>query len=217
MTFTQTERSTVRRLPARAGYDRATAYAILDEALIAHVGLADGDQPFVIPMMFARSGDAIVLHGSPVSRLLRSMKTGLPVCVTVTHIDGLVLARSAFHHSMNYRSVVVLGVATVVEDLERKAELLDALVEHLVPGRTADARRPSTKELLATIVLTLPIEEASVKVRTGPPLDDEDDLELPVWAGVLPLRLAPGMPVADGDTKGATVPAYLEAAARFRG
>ena len=215
MTFARTERSTVKRLPARASYDRDLAHSILDEALIAHVGIADGDQAYVIPMMFARCGDDIVLHGSPASRLLRSIKAGTPVCVTVTHIDGLVLARSAFHHSMNYRSVVVLGVATVVEDLDHKAKVLDALVEHLVPGRTADARRPSTKELQATLVLTVPIEEVSVKVRTGPPLDDEDDLGLPVWAGVLPLRITAGEAIADDGADGMTVPPYLSTAPRF--
>jgi nitroimidazol reductase NimA-like FMN-containing flavoprotein (pyridoxamine 5'-phosphate oxidase superfamily) len=190
----------VRRLPARASYDPAVAHAILDEGFVAHVGLATDDGPVVIPMLYARDGDRLVLHGSAASRLLRGAR-GVEVCVTVTLIDGLVLARSAFHHSVNYRSVVVIGRATPVTD-DAKRALLDRLVEHIVPGRTADARPPSEKELRATLVLELPLAEASVKVRTGDPVDDEEDLGLPVWAGVIPLALTPGDPRPAGDLAG---------------
>jgi nitroimidazol reductase NimA-like FMN-containing flavoprotein (pyridoxamine 5'-phosphate oxidase superfamily) len=198
----------VRRLPARASYDPAHAHAILDEGLVAHVGLATADGPVVIPMLYARDGDRLVLHGSAASRLLRGAR-GVEVCVTVTLVDGLVLARSAFHHSVNYRSAVVIGRATPVTDLDEKRGLLECLVEHVVPGRTADARPPSEKEMRATLVLQVPLAEASVKVRTGDPIDEDDDLGLPVWAGVIPLALTPGVPVSAGDlADGIPVPAY---------
>jgi nitroimidazol reductase NimA-like FMN-containing flavoprotein (pyridoxamine 5'-phosphate oxidase superfamily) len=202
-------RSTVRRKPERGGYDRVAAAAILDEGLVAHVGLAGDDGPVVIPMLYGRVGDQVILHGSPASRLLRGGAKGVDLCVTVTLVDGLVLARSAFHHSMNYRSVVVFGRATPVTDLDAKRAALDALVEHLVPGRTADARPPSDKELRGTLVLALPLAECSVKVRSGEPVDDDEDLALPVWAGVIPLVTVPGdpVPVSDGGA-GAPVPAY---------
>jgi nitroimidazol reductase NimA-like FMN-containing flavoprotein (pyridoxamine 5'-phosphate oxidase superfamily) len=195
----QSEATTVKRLPARASYEREEAYAILDEGLIAHVGIAVDGQPFVIPMAYGRDGDRLLLHGSVASRLLRSLDTGAPVCVTVTLLDGLVLARSQFHHSMNYRSVVVLGTATRIRDAAAAASGLERIVDHLVPGRTAEARPGNDAELRKTAVLELPIEEASVKRRTGGPIDDDEDMDLPVWAGVLPLRLATGEPVAESD------------------
>jgi nitroimidazol reductase NimA-like FMN-containing flavoprotein (pyridoxamine 5'-phosphate oxidase superfamily) len=187
----------VRRLPARGSYDRAEAYAILDEGLVAHVAFVADGAPVVIPTTYARVGDSLVLHGSPASRMLRRLKRGVEVCVTVTLLDGLVLARSAFHHSMNYRSVVVMGTAVEVTDRDEKLRAMTALVEHIVEGRSADARLPSDHELRSTLVLALPIDEASVKRRTGPPLDDEEDLALPVWAGVVPLHQVPGEPVDD--------------------
>lgn len=187
----QTERTTVSRLPKRAAYEREAVHAILDEGLVCHVGFVAGGQPYVIPTAYARVGETLYIHGSAASRMLKTLSDGVPVCVTVTLLDGLVLARSAFHHSMNYRSAVVLGTARLVEDAEEKARALESIVEHIVPGRGADVRQPNPKELLATSVLALPIEEASAKVRTGPPIDDPEDMTLPVWAGVLPLRLAP--------------------------
>jgi uncharacterized protein len=202
-------RTAVRRLPERGSYDRAAAHAILDEGLVAHVGLAGDDGPVVIPMLYGRRGDRLLLHGSPASRLLRGGAKGVDLCVTVTLVDGLVLARSAFHHSMNYRSVVVFGRATPVTDPDDKRAALDALVEHIVPGRTADARPPSDKELRGTLVLSLPLDECSVKARTGGPKDDEDDLDLPVWAGVIPLTTVPGAPEGAADLRGAPpVPGY---------
>ena len=206
----QTPRTTVRRLGKRGAYDRETIEAILDEALICHVGFVVDDQPMVIPTIHARVDDALYFHGSVASRMLRSLEQGVAACVTVTLLDGLVLARSAFHHSMNYRSVVVLGTATVVVDREEKLRVLDALVEHVMKGRSADARPPSEAELNATLVLRLPISEASAKIRTGPPIDDEEDYALPVWAGVLPLELTPLAPVADPRlTGGIPLPLYL--------
>jgi uncharacterized protein len=206
----RTPRTTVRRLGKRGAYDRETIEAILDEALICHVGFVVDDQPMVIPTIHARIDDALYFHGSVASRMLRSLEKGVPTCVTVTLLDGLVLARSAFHHSMNYRSVVVLGTATVVVDREEKLRVLDALVEHVMKGRSADARPPSEAELNATLVLRLLITEASAKIRTGPPIDDEEDYALPVWAGVLPLELTPLAPVADPRlTAGIQLPRYL--------
>ncbi|MCU1463577.1 MAG: putative flavin-nucleotide-binding protein [Acidimicrobiales bacterium] len=203
-----TEHTTVRRLPARARYDRATLDAILDEGLVCHVGFVTGGRPFVIPTTYGRVGDDLYLHGSPASRLLRTLSDGVDVCVTVTLLDGIVLARSAFHHSMNYRSAVLVGRATVVDDLEEKRAALDAFVEHVVPGRAADARPPNEKELRATLVLRLPIADASAKVRTGGPIDDDEDMALAVWAGELPLRTTPGPPVADAGVD-VRVPAYV--------
>ena len=190
-------RTKVRRRPARGAYDRDTIDAILDEGLIAHVGFTVEDQPFVMPMLYARAGDELLLHGSPASRMLASMREGVPVCCTVTLLDGIVFARSAFHHSMNYRSVVVLGTARAVEDEAAKRAALDAVVEHVLPQRTADARGPNAKELRATLVLSVPLDEASAKVRTGPPADAADDMDLPVWAGELPLRTVAGPPLPD--------------------
>jgi nitroimidazol reductase NimA-like FMN-containing flavoprotein (pyridoxamine 5'-phosphate oxidase superfamily) len=205
-----TERTTLERLPKRGVYERAAIHAILDEALWCHVGFVADGQPFVIPTIHARVGERLYVHGSAASRMLRTLGAGVPVCVTVSLLDGLVLARSAFHHSMNYRSVVVLGTALEVTGREEKAEALEAIVEHVVPGRSADARGPSELELNATTVLRLPLAEASAKVRTGPPLDDEEDYALPCWAGVLPLRLVAGEAQADPRLPaGVPVPAYV--------
>jgi nitroimidazol reductase NimA-like FMN-containing flavoprotein (pyridoxamine 5'-phosphate oxidase superfamily) len=192
----RTERTTVRRLPDRGGYDRETADAILDEALVCHVGFAVEGQPFVIPTIHARVGTTLYIHGSAASRLLRHGKT-LPLCVTVTLVDGLVMARSAFHHSMNYRSAVVLGQAREVTDPEEKTDALRAIVEHVAAGRWDEVRWPTELELKATTVLALPIDEASTKIRKGPPSDDEEDYARDTWAGVIPLRMAPGEPIAD--------------------
>jgi len=194
---TQTKRTTVKRLPARGSYDRETINAILDEGFICHVGFAVDGQPYVIPTGYARVGDLFYIHGSSASRMLKNIAMGIDVCVTVTLIDGLVLARSAFHHSMNYRSVVILGKAELVEDPDEKDKALEALTEHIVPGRWADVRWPTELELKATTVLKLAIEEASTKIRTGAPIDDEDDYAMDVWAGVLPLALATGTPISD--------------------
>ena len=192
--LTPTPRTTVRRLPTRGSYDRALIDSILDEALVCHVGFSAEGQPYVLPMNFARVGDAIYLHGSVASRLLRALRDGVPVCATVTLLDGVVLARSAFHHSMNYRSVVVLGSAREVTAPDEKRAALTAIVEHVLPGRSEVVRGPSDPELATTLVLSLPITEASAKVRTGPPLDDEEDYAVPCWAGEIPLRLTAGPP-----------------------
>jgi nitroimidazol reductase NimA-like FMN-containing flavoprotein (pyridoxamine 5'-phosphate oxidase superfamily) len=189
--------------------------AILDEALVCHVGFVSDGQPFVIPTIHARVGDHVFVHGSAASRMLKTLQGGLPVCLTVTLVDGLVLARSAFHHSMNYRSVVVLGDAEAVTDNGEKWDALHAIVEHVAPGRWSEVREPSAKELAGTLVLRLPIEEASAKVRTGPPLDDEEDYALECWAGVLPLRLTPGTPVPDPRMpEGRPLPASVTGYAR---
>jgi nitroimidazol reductase NimA-like FMN-containing flavoprotein (pyridoxamine 5'-phosphate oxidase superfamily) len=198
MTALQTERTTVKRLPKRGVYDRDTVYRILDEALICHAGFIVDGMPVVIPTIHWREGDTLYLHGSQASRMLRSLRGGVEACVTVTLLDGLVIARSAFHHSMNYRSAVLFGTAREVTDRDEKLRALDALVEHVLRGRSAEARKPNEKELRQTMVLAMPIEEASAKVRTGGPVDDEEDYDLPVWAGVVPVRLAFGEPVDDG-------------------
>lgn len=194
---TQTERTTVKRFPARGHYERETIDAILDEGFICHVGFVIESQPFVIPTGYARVGDLVYIHGSSASRMLRNLSQGINVCVTVTLIDGLVLARSAFHHSMNYRSVVILGTAERVSDIGEKNVALEALTEHIVPGRWADVRWPNDLELKATTVLKLAIDEASAKIRTGGPIDDEEDYAMDVWAGVLPLNLESAAPIAD--------------------
>ena len=193
--YQRTERTRLRRLPERAAYDRATVHAILDEGFLCHVGFVAGGQPYAIPTGYARVGETIYLHGSTGSRL--GLRPGMDVCVTVTLLDGLVLARSAFHHSMNYRSVMVLGRTRAVRAPEEKDAALRALVEHIVPGRTEEVRGPDGRELAATAVLALPLAEVSAKVRTGPPKDDDPDYDLPIWAGVLPLALTPGDPVPD--------------------
>ena len=192
------ERATVRRLADRADYEPATVAAILDEGLVCHLAFSVDGHPKVIPTTFVRVGDVLYVHGSAASHTLRSLAGGIEVCVAVTLLDGLVLARSAFHHSMNYRSVVVYGVAERVDDEDEKDLAFAALVERMAPGRTTGGiRMPSPAERRKTLVLRLPLAEASAKVRTGPPIDDEDDLQLPVWAGVIPLRLVPGEPVPD--------------------
>ena len=205
----QTERTTLKRLPDRGHHDRATIDAILDEALICHLGLVDGEgRPFVIPTIHARVGDQLYVHGSPASRALRTAdRSGVDACVTVTLLDGLVLARSAFHHSMNYRSVVVYGKATKLEDPAEKVTALGAIVEHVLAGRSEGCREPNGHEVKSTLVLRLPLDEASAKVRTGGPLDDDDDMTLPVWASVVPLRLVPGDPIPDEGVS-APWPAY---------
>jgi nitroimidazol reductase NimA-like FMN-containing flavoprotein (pyridoxamine 5'-phosphate oxidase superfamily) len=184
-------------MPQRGAYDRAAVNRILDEGLVCHVGIVEEGQPCVIPTLYVRVGDRLYLHGSPASRLLRAVQRSEPVCVTVTLTDGLVLARSALHHSMNYRSVVLFGTAAPVEDPALKLEVLRGLSEHLIPGRWQDVRPPSDAELRRTLVVWLPIEEASAKIRTGPPVDDEGDYALPTWAGVIPLRLTAAAPEPD--------------------
>ena len=208
--FEQTERTTLKRLPKRAEYDRERVYEILDEAFICHVGFLFDGHPYVIPTGYGRIGDKLYIHGSAASRMLRTLQEGVDVCVTVTLIDGLVLARSAFHHSMNYRSVVILGKAVAVEDPAEKMEALRAFTDHIVPGRWDEVREPDEGELRATLVLSLPLVEASAKIRTGPPIDDEPDYEIPVWAGEIPLTLATGEPVADPRLKdGLAFPDHL--------
>src|SRR5437899_469050 len=195
--FPQTARTTLKRLPYRGSYDRELIDQILDEGFVCHLGFAVDGQPFVIPTGYARVGDKLFIHGSQASRMLRTLGKGIDVCLTVTLIDGLVLARSAFHHSMNYRSVVVFSRATAVDDPEEKIVALRALSEHMVPGRWDDVREPNAREVQLTTVLSLSLHEASAKVRTGPPLDDEEDYALSVWAGVIPLRIAVDKPIAD--------------------
>jgi nitroimidazol reductase NimA-like FMN-containing flavoprotein (pyridoxamine 5'-phosphate oxidase superfamily) len=195
--FTPTERTQVKRLPKRAVYDKAQIDSILDAGYVCHVGFVAVGQPCVIPTGYVRAGDRIYIHGSPASRMLRALEQGADVCVTVTLLDGIVLARSAFHHSMNYRSVVVFGRARLVTDPGEKLEALRAFVEHVWPGRWAAVRQPNDRELAATSVLALPLDEASAKVRTGPPIDDDADYALPVWAGVIPVRTELGEPIVD--------------------
>ena len=215
--FAPTERTQVRRLAKRAVYDRGTVYQILDEGLVCHVGFVADGQPVVIPTGYGRCGDTLYIHGSVGSRMLRNLAQGAEVCVTVTLLDGLVLARSAFHHSMNYRSVVILGTARIVEDEAAKRDALRALTEHIAPGRWPEVRPPSENELKVTSVLAIPLEEVSAKVRTGPPLDDEEDYALPVWAGVLPLKLRPEQPVPDSRLRASIeVPEYIRAYTRCR-
>jgi uncharacterized protein len=206
--YQRTERTTLRRLPERAAYDRETIHAILDEGFICHVGFVVDEQPHVIPTGYVRVGETLYLHGSSGSRL--GLRPGMPVCVTVTLLDGIVLARAAFHHSFQYRSVVALGRTRLVTGADEKEAALRALVDHIVPGRSADVRGGSRKELAATVVLALPLNEVSAKVRTGDPKDEEEDYDLPYWAGILPLALEPGRPVPDPRLKpGSTVPPYV--------
>jgi uncharacterized protein len=195
--FPQTTRTTLKRLPKRGVFDRDLVYRILDEGFICHVGFVAGDHPVVIPTGYGRDGDRLYIHGSQASRMLKTLQTGIDVCVTVTLLDALVLARSAFHHSMNYRSVVVFGRATLVDERSEKLEALRVISDQVIRGRWDDVRLPTEAELKQTTVLMLPLEEVSAKVRTGPPLDDEEDYELPIWAGIVPLRLCAGAPVAD--------------------
>jgi len=195
--FTRTDKNRINRLPKRGHYDEQTIYSILDEALICHVGFVEKKQPYVIPINFARMDDSIVLHGAKASRLLKHVAQGHPVCVEATIVDGLVLARSVFHHSVNYRSVVLFGKGYLIEEEQEKLAALKAITEHLIPGRWEETRPPNRKELNATAVVSIKIDEASAKVRVGPPIDDEEDYVLPVWAGVLPLQEMPLSPVRD--------------------
>jgi len=214
---TPSARTRVVREPQRGVYDRSTAYQILDEAFICHVGFVVDGQPFVIPTGYGRAGDNLYIHGSAASRMLRRVDEGIAVCVTVTLLDGLVLARSIFNHSMNYRSVVILGTARAVTDAKEKLEALRLLSEHILPGRWAESRQPNEKELKATLVLRLPIEEFSSKVRQGPPLDDEEDFAFPTWAGVVPLTLVAGEPIDDARLMpGITAPEYARGYTRKR-
>ena len=201
----------MKRHPERGAYERATIDAILDEALICHVGFVHEEQPYVIPTIHARDGDSLYLHGSPGSRMLRRLRAGIDVCVTATLLDGLVLARSVYNHSMNYRSVVVVGRAREITDRVEKLRAMESVVEHVVRGRWRDARQPSEAELKATTILALPLDEASAKVRSGGPTDAEDDLTLDVWAGVIPLSLRAGPPVPDNEL---ALPPYVERYAR---
>ncbi len=206
----KTTRTRVKRLPKRGAYDRETINAILDEAFICHIGFVVEGQPYVIPTGFARVGDDLYIHGSSASRMLRTLSEEVDVCMTVTLVDGLVLARSAFHHSINYRSVVVLGKAVLVTDPDEKNSALEAITEHIVPGRWADVRWPNELELKATSVLRLPIKEASAKIRVGDPVDDEEDYAMDVWAGVLPLEVGHGDPIADAKLpSGIEPPEYV--------
>ena len=204
-----TDRTRLRQRPDRGAHDRTTINRILDEGFVCHVGFVSEGQPFVVPMGYGRVGDTLYVHGSAASRMLCSLETGIDVCLTVTLLDGLVLARSAFSHSMNYRSVMILGTAKRVEDTEEKLSALEAISEHIVPGRWAEVRRPTQEELNATRVLKLPLTEASAKIRTGPPKDVPKDYDLAVWAGVLPLSLVAGEPVEDPDSKVRQIPVYL--------
>jgi nitroimidazol reductase NimA-like FMN-containing flavoprotein (pyridoxamine 5'-phosphate oxidase superfamily) len=196
-TYTPTNRTQVRRLPKRATYDKEQVHAILDEGYICHVGFVNEGKPLVIPTGYARFGDQLYIHGSAASRMLRSAGGGVDVCVTVTLVDGFVLARSVFHHSMNYRSVVVLGKARLVTDAEEKRAALRCFTNHIVAERWEEARQPTDQELKATSVLALPLEEVSAKVRTGPPIDDEEDYSMPIWAGVVPIQGQVGEPLPD--------------------
>jgi hypothetical protein len=209
--FTPTKRSTLKRLPKRAAYERKTIYRILDEAFICHVGFIESDHPIVIPTAYGRCSDVLYIHGSAASRMLRGLASGIPACVAVTLLDGLVLARSAFHHSMNYRSVVVFGTASVVKDPAEKLNALHTISEHILPGRWADVRKPDDAELKRTLVLELPLTEASAKIRTGPPVDEEADYNLPIWAGVVPLSTVVLLPIADPKLgPGLKTPAYTQ-------
>jgi nitroimidazol reductase NimA-like FMN-containing flavoprotein (pyridoxamine 5'-phosphate oxidase superfamily) len=203
-------RTRVRRLPKRGAYERATIDAILDEGLVCHLGFVHEGHPVVIPTLYARCGDVVYVHGSAASRMLRTLAAGAEACLAVSLVDALVLARSAFHHSVNYRSVVLFGTAVPVRDPDEKARALEAFTEHMVPGRWEDVRWPTAKELRATSVLRMEIDQASAKVRTGPPVDDEEDYQRETWAGVLPLRVAPGKPLPDDRLPGSVrVPRYV--------
>jgi len=208
--FTPTEKTKLYRIPKRGVYERETIYQILDEGFICHIGFTAGGKTYVIPTSYARQGDKLLIHGSSASRMMREMAQGIEVCVTVTLLDGLVLARSAFHHSMNYRSVVIFGTAQLITDAGEKYAALKAFTEHIIPNRWQEIRPPNDLELKATIVLSLPIEEASAKIRTGDPVDDEVDYPLNVWAGVVPLKMKQGQPIRDprlnSDVK---LPKYL--------
>jgi len=216
-THVPTARTRVIREAQRGVYERAAAYQILDEGFICHVGFVVEEQPFVIPTAYGRSGDNLYIHGSAASRMLRHLDKGVAVCLTVTLLEGLVLARSIFNHSMNYRSVMVLGTAVAVQDASEKLEALKLLSEHILPGRWAESRQPNEKELKQTLVMRLPIEEFSAKVRQGPPIDDEEDYSFPTWAGVIPLEMVAGAPIKDPRLDPNTpAPAYARAYSRKR-
>ncbi len=197
-----TKRTKLKRIPKRGNFDRETVNKILDEAIVCHVGFTVENQPFVIPTGFARSGETLLIHGSAASRMMRNLSEGIDVCVTVTLIDGLVLARSAFHHSVNYRSVVIFGNAELIEDEAEKNEALRLFTEHIIPNRWNEIREPNAKELKSTTVLKLPITEASAKIRTGDPVDDPEDHDLNVWAGVIPLKMIAEKPIDDALLNG---------------
>ena len=206
---TPTARTRVIREADRGVYDRETVYRILDEGFLCHAGFVVDGQPFVIPTSYGRKDSSLYIHGSAASRMLRQMKDGVPVCITVTLLEGLVLARSIFNHSMNYRSVVILGKATLVDDPDEKLAALRTLSEHILPGRWEDSRQPNERELKATSVLRVPIEEFSAKVRQGPPIDDEEDYSFPTWAGVVPLEMVAGAPIDDARLlPGTKIPQY---------
>jgi uncharacterized protein len=210
--FKPTGRTTVKRLPLRGNYERETVNQILDEGFVCHVGFIVDNRPVVIPTGYGRRGDQLYIHGSAASRMLKTLREGIDVCVSVTLVDALVLARSAFHHSMNYRSVVIFGRAQVLEDEDEKMEALRAFTDHIMRRRWEESRLPTSNELRATLVLSLSLVEASAKIRTGPPVDDEEDYELPVWAGELPLRLATGDAVPDPRLRdGIELPSYVQA------
>jgi len=215
--YEPTDRTEVRRLPKRAVYDRAQIDAILDAGMVCHVGFVADSQPYVLPTGYVRSGDQVYFHGSAASRMLRTLASGLDVCVTVTLLDGLVLARSAFHHSVNYRSVVILGKARLVTDATERVEALRAFTNHVVPGRWEEVRPPNEQELKATTVLALKLDEVSAKVRQGPPVDDEEDYALPVWAGWVPLETRVGRPVADERLHPHAPPLDLSRFTRYAG
>ncbi|HUO49300.1 MAG TPA: pyridoxamine 5'-phosphate oxidase family protein [Acidimicrobiales bacterium] len=216
-TLEQTERTTLRRKRERGSYDRAAAYAVLDEALVAHVGFELGGSPHVVPMAHARVGDDLYLHGATGNRMLRHLADGASVCVTVTLVDGVVLARAAVHHSLNYRSLVLYGTAERVAGAEEADRASAALLDHMAPGRAADARPPNGADRRRTLFLRVPIAEGSLKVRTGGPVDEEEDLGLDVWAGVVPLSLGAGAPLPDaGLASGLPLPRYAAAYARPR-
>lgn len=202
--------TSLNRLPERGSHDFDLACKLIDESRVCHVGFTIDQQPYVVPMAIGREGDQLLIHGSVVSRLITNLADGLPCCVTVTHLDGIVLARSAFHSSMNYRSVMVFGCARPVKDPEEKLRAMDALVEHLAPGRLAELREPTRKEINATTVLKLPIKQFSIKQRSGPPNDASHDVSLPIWAGVIPLALTALEPVDAPDViEGIRVPEYV--------
>ena len=215
--FPITELNRVRRIPERGQYDRDTIYQIVDQALYCHVGFVHDNQPFVIPTIHARLDDTLVFHGAKASRLLKQIRAGNSICVAITLLDGLVLARSVFNHSMNYRSVVLFGTGRAIEAEDEKLQALQALTEHIARGRWDDARKPNRRELDATAVVAMSIESASAKIRTGPPSDDEEDYDLPIWAGVLPIQLQALKPVNDPRlSDGIPVPEYIMSYDRVR-
>jgi nitroimidazol reductase NimA-like FMN-containing flavoprotein (pyridoxamine 5'-phosphate oxidase superfamily) len=209
-TFSITHRNEIKRVPERAHYEKTTIYEIIDEALYCHVGFVEGKQPYVIPSMHARLEDNIILHGSKDSRLIQYVQAGNEVCIAITILDGLVLARSASHHSMNYRSVVLFGRGYAIETDDEKRAALEALMEHMMPGRWEDVRKPDQKELNATMVVSIPIEHASAKIRTGSPIDDPNDLDLPIWAGLLPIHMSTLTPESEAQLESTvTLPEYI--------